>query len=70
MLNCFGFFVRNTIYTKTYLTTTPSTASNEGYPKVHEDFTITEEALVGAFNHEKVLVGDFSVIMKSSGAFG
>ena len=61
-------------------------AWNEGYPKVREDFTITEkaptfivpcligvinvQALVGAFNQVKALVGAFSVIVKSLGTFG
>ena len=50
-------------------------AWNEGYPKVPEDFTITKKAptrnlkaLVGAFN-QKVIVGAFSVIVKSSRTF-
>ena len=37
-------------------------ASNEGYPKVPEDFTITEKASRGS--------QAFSVIVKSSGSFG
>ena len=51
-------------------------AWNEGYPKVPEDFTITEKAntrnlkaLVGAFNQKKALVGAFSLIVKSSRTF-
>ena len=73
-------------------------ASNEGYTKAREDFTITEKAptrpfswlkailalshlrhfedtmlnvkvIVGTFK-EKALLGAFSVIVKSSGAFG
>ena len=37
-------------------------ASNEGYPKVPKDLTIT--GLVCAFNQEKALVWAFSVIVK------
>ena len=63
-----------------------SRASNEGYPKVREDFThyagvnahlaqclnsvLNVKVLVGAFNQEKALVGAFSVIVKSSRTFG
>ena len=31
-----------------------NSASNEGYPKVHKDFTITEKAFTGAFAQLKV----------------
>ena len=31
-----------------------NSASNEGYPKVHKDFTITERAFTGAFAQLKV----------------
>ena len=39
-------------------------ASNKGYAKVHEKFTMTEKAPTRA------LVGAFSVIVKSSRTFG
>ena len=60
-----------------------SRASNEGYPKVPEDFTIMEEAPTRTFSWLKAPnspftfktsgegpVGAFSLIVKSSGTFG
>ena len=57
-----------------------SRAWNDGYPKVHKNFTITEKAptsnsvlnvkaLVGTFNQEKTLVGAFYVT-EIFGTFG